>query len=174
MEALRERGVYGMEALQEFLEARKIPGRLIQEIGDTPSVATAAEALGVSPERVLKTLLFLVEMPDASTPQPIVVISHGLQRIDQKHLAAYFGVGRRRIKFAPPEVVLETLGYQAGGVPPFGHKTTYRVLLDASIMSLEVDEDPLVYAGGGDDKTMLEIALPTLLSIVSPEIVKVS
>ncbi|MCB9644968.1 MAG: hypothetical protein H6728_18000 [Myxococcales bacterium] len=163
-----------MEELRAYMERFGIQGRLIQDIGDTPSVATAAEALGVTPERVLKTLLFLVDMPDSPTPQPIIVISHGLQRVDQKRLSTYLEVGRRRIKFAPADVVLKTLGYPAGGVPPFGHRTTCRILLDASVMSLHTNEESLVYAGGGDDKTMLEIALSRLLAITSPEIVPLS
>ena len=33
-------------------------------------------------------------------------------------LADLHGVGIKRIKLAPPDVVLQLLGYPAGGVPP--------------------------------------------------------
>lgn len=147
-----------------WLKERDVAFRLVVDIGDTPTVLAAAEALGVAPERVLKTILFLVRTGQSKAP--VVVVSHGLKRVDSRSLAAHFGVGRGRIRLAPPEVVLARLGYPVGGVPPVGHRLETPVLFDESLFGL--DDGP-VYAGGGDDKTMLEVDFRALVGLVQPE-----
>ena len=111
--------------LQRFIDENGIEAQLLREIGDTPTVPAAAAALSVEPDRILKTLLFLAQKPGDrdAPPAPFVVISHGERRVEKRPLADLHGVGIKRIKLAPPDVVLQLLGYPAGGVPPFGHCT---------------------------------------------------
>ncbi len=166
--------------LQRYIDEHGIQARMITGIGATPTVPAAAQALGVETAQIVKTLLFLVKpagQADAR-PNPVVVISHGEQLIERKFLAARFGVGRKRIKLAPPAVVLDLLGYPAGGVPPFGHRTRLPVILDASVVAFAADEEVLattkVYGGGGDDRTMIEVTVGELLRVVQPEVLAVS
>ncbi len=159
--------------LQRFIDENGIEAQLLREIGDTPTVPAAAAALGVETDRILKTLLFLAQKPGdrSAPPAPFVVISHGERRVEKRPLADLHGVGIKRIKLASPDVVLQLLGYPAGGVPPFGHCTTMQVLLDSSIADL----DPgLVYAGGGDDRTMLQLTVEELTRVAQPRIVSLS
>lgn len=157
--------------LQDYLTASALDAELLHNLGDTPTVPAAAAALGVETDQIIKTLLFLVEQP---APTPIVVISHGEHRVDKKLVAKYFGVGTKRVKLAPAEVVLDLIGYPAGGVPPLGHKTRLPVLLDASVVATADRFGGLLFGGGGDDRTMLRITLAELLRIVAPTIVAVS
>lgn len=157
--------------LQDYLTAAALDAELLHNLGDTPTVPAAAAALGVETDQIIKTLLFLVEQP---APTPIVVISHGEHRVDKKLVAKYFGVGTKRVKLAPAEVVLDLIGYPAGGVPPLGHKTRLPVLLDASVVATADRFGGLLFGGGGDDRTMLRITLAELLRIVAPTIVAVS
>lgn len=158
--------------LAEFIATQSIAARLIADIGETPTVPAAAAALGVRAEQIVKTLLFLVETPDAPDGLPVVVISNGESRVEKRPLAEHFGVGKKRVKLAPPEVVLALLGYPAGGVPPFGHITQLPVLLDSAIPAL--GEDGLVYGGGGDHHTMLELTIGELLRVTEPEVLALS
>ena len=158
--------------LAQFISAESISARLIADIGETPTVPAAAAALGVGPEQIVKTLLFLVETPEAPTGLPVVVISNGESRVEKRPLAERFGVGKKRVKLAPPEVVWALLGYPAGGVPPFGHATRLPVLLDSAITAL--GEDGLVYGGGGDHRTMLELTVAELLRVTQPEVLPLS
>ena len=163
--------------LQQYIDEYDIQARLIADIGDTPTVPAAAAALGVTPEQIVKTLLFLVQLPDQSDGEPVavVVISNGESRVDRKPLSAHFGVGRKRIKLAPAAVVLDLLGYPAGGVPPFGHRTSLPVILDAAILDLKSQNRRTIYGGGGDDRTMLELSIDELVRTVQPtEILSVS
>lgn len=160
--------------LQAFLDEQQLPAELLRNIGDTPTVPAAAAALGVAPDQIIKTLLFLVHPPTDPTPQPVVVISHGERLVDKKALARYFGVGGKKVKLAATDVVLDLLGYPAGGVPPVGHKTALPVILDASVVAAAASFGGVVYGGGGDDRTMLRISLASLQAFLQPTVVAVS
>lgn len=162
--------------LQAFIEREGIDATLVHDLGDTPTVPAAAAALGVEPEQIIKTLLFLVATPaapgeSALPSRPVVVISYGQQRVDKARLAAHWGVGKKRVSLAPADVVLKLLGYAAGGVPPFGHVTVLPTLLDEGIMHLRERYGGVIYGGGGDDHTMLRLSVDELLRVTNPTIV---
>jgi Cys-tRNA(Pro)/Cys-tRNA(Cys) deacylase len=162
--------------VQAFIEAHHIDARLIRDIGHTPTVPAAAEALGVHPDQIVKTLLFLVRAQETadSDPQAVVVISNGTNHIDKKALARRYGVGKKRVKLAPPELVLERVGYPAGGVPPFAHRLALPVLIDPSVVSLADRFNGRIYAGGGDDMTMMELSVAELIRILHPEVLELN
>jgi len=160
--------------LQAFLQRHNIAADLLHDLGDTPTVPAAAAVLGVEPDQIIKTLLFLVEQPAQLEIMPVVVISHGERRVDKKLLAKHYGVGAKRVKLAPAEVVLGLRGYPAGGVPPVGHKTRLPIILDASVVTAAERFAGLLFGGGGDDRTMLRISLAELLRMATPVVVVVS
>lgn len=162
--------------LLRFLNMRQISAQLIADLGDTPTVPAAAAALGVESDQIIKTLLFLVEKPGEpeSAAQPVVVISHGERRVDKKRLADHFGVGAKRVKLASAELVLDLIGYPAGGVPPLGHKTQLPIIMDASVLTAGERFGGIVYGGGGDDRTMLKLTLADLCAEIQPTVVAVS
>lgn len=152
--------------LQAYIARQHIQARLIPDMGHTPTVPAAAAALGVEPEQIVKSLLFLLETDRAAglPPQPLLVLSHGERRIDKRVLAEHFGLSNKRVTLAPAAVVLATLGYPAGGVPPFGHHTAVAAVIDASILDLRSRDNGRIFAGGGDDYTMLELTVEELLA----------
>lgn len=160
--------------LEHFIIEQAIDAELIRDIGHTPTVPAAAAVLGVEPDQIIKTLLFLVEQPDAASLMPVVVISNGERRVDKRKLAGRFGVGKKRVSLAGAETVLETLGYPAGGVPPFGHATDVPVLVDAGIAGLEARYEGVIFGGGGDDRTMMRLTVAELLRVTGAELVEVS
>lgn len=165
---------YTPDDLARWIAGRSVQAELIRAIGETPTVPAAAEALGVPVERIIKTLLFLVAMPNPNhlsldelpAPQPVVVISNGVSRVERRAIAGHFGVGRKRISLATPAQVLAELGYPAGGVPPFGHRHAHPLLLDQPIA--DFGPEALVYGGGGDDRTMLALTVGELLRVTQP------
>lgn len=162
--------------LQKFIDEHGIQATLVTDIGDTPTVPAAAAALGVAPDRIIKTLLFLIQHPGEpqAPPKPVVVISNGVSRVDKRMIADRFAVGKKRVKLASPDVVLELLGYPAGGVPPFGHRTELPVLMDASVAELAESQNGVIYGGGGDDHTMLELTVNELIRVTQPEVMPLS
>ena len=114
--------------LQRFIDENGIEAQLLRDIGDTPTVPAAAAALKVEPDRILKTLLFLAQKPGErdAPPSAFVVISHGERRVEKRPLADLHGVGIKRIKLAPPDVVLQLLGYPAAYAAPSAPIHRYR------------------------------------------------
>ncbi len=145
--------------LAQFISQHNIAATLIPGIGDTPTVAAAAEALGVSTDEIIKTLIFFVG------GEPYAVITNGLAAVPTRPLADHFGVGKRQIKLARAMQVVELTGYPVGGVPPFGHRSTLPVLLDRSVLAHET-----IYGGGGDDRTMMKIETAELLRVTGADV----
>lgn len=169
--------IWGPEQLQTFIAQQRIDATLIDGLGDTPTVPAAAAVLGVETDQIVKTLLFLIDRPAAgerrdseSGREPAVVISHGERRVDKGVLAEYWGVSKKRVNLAPADVVLRLLGYAAGGVPPFGHRTHLPVLIDANILNLRERYGGVIYAGGGDDRTMMRLTVDELLRVTGGEV----
>lgn len=84
----------------------------------------AAEALGVAPERVFKTLVADV---DGALVVGVVPVTGSL---DLKALAA--AVGGKRAAMADPALAERTTGYVRGGISPLGQRKKLRTVLDAS------------------------------------------
>jgi prolyl-tRNA editing enzyme YbaK/EbsC (Cys-tRNA(Pro) deacylase) len=157
--------------LEAYITTEGIDARLVRGLGDTRTVPLAAAALGVGADQIIKSLLFLLHLPDRPAgPQPVLVIVGGERRVDYRALAAHFGVSRKKVRMAAADVVLAVLGYPAGGVPPFGHRTKVPAIIDAALLASQADDRATVYAGGGDEGTMLEITLAELLRVVQPEV----
>jgi Cys-tRNA(Pro) deacylase len=149
--------------LQQFLDRHKIVADIIRLKEHTLTVEDAARALEVDTDQIIKSLVFQVQ------GNPLLVIINGLARVDRKKLAAYIGVGRKKVKFADPDQVLELTGFIVGSMPPFGHKHRLRTLMDPA-----VTRQKTVYGGGGDIDAMMKIATNILLEATQAEITKLS
>ncbi|WP_207457104.1 Cys-tRNA(Pro) deacylase [Desertivibrio insolitus] len=105
----------------------------------------AAEALGVEPARVFKTLL-------ADTGGTLVVgIVPVDAQLDLKALAA--AVGAKKAAMADPKVAERKTGYVVGGISPIGQKARLATVLDES--ALEFDT---VFVSGGRRGFDVELA----------------
>ncbi|GAV43817.1 Cys-tRNA(Pro) deacylase [Streptomyces acidiscabies] len=84
----------------------------------------AAEAMGVSPERVFKTLVADV---DGALTVAVVPVAGTL---DLKALAT--AVGGKKAAMADPALAERTTGYVRGGISPLGQRKRLPTVLDAS------------------------------------------
>lgn len=89
----------------------------------------AAEALGVSPDRVFKTLVADV---DGELTVAVVPVAG---QLDLKALAA--AVGGKRAAMADPAAAERTTGYVRGGISPLGQRKRLRTVLDDSASAHE-------------------------------------
>jgi Cys-tRNA(Pro) deacylase len=151
--------------LARYLSANDIDAEIVFLDEETPTVESAAAAVGVKPEQIIKSVLFVVK-EDEETYRPLLVVANGLSRIDYKKLAAHLEVSRRRVRIARPDQVAAITGYPVGTVPPFGHKTPLPTLVEAGVM---VQEE--VYAGAGAINALVHLSTTTLQQVVDGEII---
>jgi prolyl-tRNA editing enzyme YbaK/EbsC (Cys-tRNA(Pro) deacylase) len=158
--------------LLRYLDQHGIRARLITDVGHTPTVPAAAQMLGVQPEQIVKTLLFVMEPGDKAgqVPAAVVVIGNGENRISKKALGQHFGLNPKRVKLAPADTVIALLGYPPGGVPPFGHRTTLPIIVEANVVAQAERDGGRIFGGGGDDHAMLELTVSDLLRVHQPTV----
>jgi prolyl-tRNA editing enzyme YbaK/EbsC (Cys-tRNA(Pro) deacylase) len=117
-----------------------------------PTAAAAAEALGVEVGAIANSLVF------AADGEPLLVLTSGAHRVDTAKVAAL--VGAARVRRATPEFVLAATGQEVGGVAPVGHPAPLRTVVDVDLAG-----HPLLWAGGGDHRTMVGLTYTDLLRL---------
>lgn len=146
--------------LETFIAENEILAEILILQEPTPTVLAAAEVLGVAPEQILKSVLFLAD------GEPVIVVANGLSRLDSKALADYLGVSRRRVKIGNAEKVLAITGYVAGSVPPFGYLQPIRTVVETAVSELPYTH---IYGGGGDVNALLKLTFVQLQKVVGTE-----
>lgn len=84
----------------------------------------AAEALGVDPDRLFKTLVAMLD------GRPVVAVVPASRRLDLKALATALG-GKKAVMAHPGEAERAT-GYLVGGISPLGQKRVLPTVIDRS------------------------------------------
>ena len=104
----------------------------------------AAEALGVEPRRVLKTLMAEVD------GKPVCVVVPSDSEVSMKKLAAAFG--GKAAKMMRPADAERLTGYHVGGISPFGQKKRVPVVFEENALG-----HATVFLNGGQRGLQIEI-----------------
>ncbi|MBI3989414.1 MAG: YbaK/EbsC family protein [candidate division NC10 bacterium] len=131
--------------LLNYLNKAGIEAELLTPGVETSTVEKAVKALKVAPNQVVKSLLF-----QAKGGGLVMVVASGKAKVSPARLLELTGI--KGWKLAKPEVVIQVTGYPAGGLPPIGHKTPLRVIVDRQVAAF-----PYVYAGGGSSQIMVKL-----------------
>ena len=149
--------------LQAYITIHNIPAELVFPLTATPTVEDAARAMGVHPDKIIKSVLFIIRRLE-----PLLVIANGVRHIDQRAIASRLGVGKKQVKIAKPDEVLTWTGFPAGGVPPFGHLQLLSTWIDPGVL-----EQGMIFGGGGQADVLLAMQAADLPSIVDAKVVPV-
>ena len=110
------------------------------------TVDAAANRLGISRERIIKSILFVDD-----SGLPVLGIVTGDKRVSEVKLARVCGA--RYVRKAGAAEVKRFTGYDVGAVPPVGYKVKVRTFIDEKVMRFEK-----VVGGGGEINVLLEIS----------------
>ena len=150
-------------AVEKFLQS-------VAPLGLTPEVrefdesthtgAEAAAAIGCDVAAIVKSLLFEAD------GAPLLVLASGPNRVDTTALGHRLGA---TIGKADAATVKQATGYSIGAVPPFGHLTPLRTVLDETFLELDV-----VWAAAGSATAVFAIAPAELALLTDAEILPIS
>lgn len=121
----------------------------------------AAEALGVEPDRVFKTLLAEV---DGRLTVGIVPVTG---KLDLKALAA--AVGGRRAAMADAAVAERKTGYVVGGISPIGQRTPLPTVVDETAELWDT-----IFVSGGRRGLDLELAPADLVRVTGAAVAAIA
>lgn len=139
------------EKAEIYLKEKGMLDRVIRLEDSTATVTQAAEALGVEPGMIAKTMSFL------QNDQPVLILTEGIAKIDNRKYKDTFHV---KAKMIPFEEVEHWIGHAPGGVCPFGINEGVVVYLDESLRQFET-----VYPAAGDDHSAVQLSVDELEQI---------
>jgi len=113
-----------LAAVKNYFSTFNIEHRIMVLEESTATVHEAAEAHGVDPDQIAKTLSFMLG------DTPLLIVTSGTSRVDNKKYKGHFA---KKAKMLNPQQVLDYTGHAIGGVCPFGLKTPMDVYLDISL-----------------------------------------
>lgn len=150
------------DGMADFIARNGITAEVVRPAADTSTVETAAAAVGVETDRIVKSLVFLAD------GQPVLVLACGTGKVNAKKVADYLGLSRKRVKMASAEYVLAETGFAVGVTPPFGHKSRLRALIDERVLA-----QPEVYAAAGSPDILIRMSPGELARVTEAEKVSV-
>lgn len=117
-----------VESVRADLARRGLQVPILETPQSTATVELAAQAHGVEPGRIAKTLAFRL-----AGGEVILLVARGDARIDNRKFKDAFGKGR----MLPPAEVGEITGHPVGGVCPFGLAQPLPVWLDVTLRAFD-------------------------------------
>jgi prolyl-tRNA editing enzyme YbaK/EbsC (Cys-tRNA(Pro) deacylase) len=133
-----------LESVRAFLAVHAPDVPILETEESSATVTLAAEAHGVEPGRIAKTLSLRVG------GRAFLVVARGDARLDNRKVKAAFG---GKASMLGPEEVVALTGHPVGGVCPFGLATPLPVYCDVSLKAF--DE---VVPAAGSIRSALRIA----------------
>jgi prolyl-tRNA editing enzyme YbaK/EbsC (Cys-tRNA(Pro) deacylase) len=111
----------------------------------TRTAPEAAAAVGCDVRQIVKSLVFVAD------GAPVLALVAGDHRLDVDRLRAHLGA--TEVRRATADEVRAHTGFAIGGVPPFGHPTPLRAVLDVGLR-----RDDVVWAAAGTPFAVFGIA----------------
>jgi prolyl-tRNA editing enzyme YbaK/EbsC (Cys-tRNA(Pro) deacylase) len=142
-----------LESVRHWLAEQAPDLRLIEVAESTATVAAAADALGVEPGRIAKTLAI------RAGEETFLLVTRGDARLDNRKCKDRFNA---RPRMLGAEETLALTGHPVGGVCPFGLAFPVTIYCDISLRAFDI-----VYPAAGSLNTSVEVSTDRLFRLVA-------
>lgn len=139
-----------VEIVRNYFKENSIDKEILEFPVSSATVELAAQAVGVEPARIAKTLSFYTKEKDAA----ILIVTAGDMKIDNSKFKQFFGM---KAKMLAPEDVEPLTGHAIGGVCPFVNPESTAVYLDVSMKRFET-----VFPAAGSGNSAVELTCEEL------------
>lgn len=137
-----------VSSVKEYLLKYNAHERVLEFDESSATVELAALAVGCKPERIAKSLSFLVN------DSPVLIVAAGDARVDNKKFKDEYSV---KAKMIPWDDVEGHIGHAPGGVCPFAVKENVEIYLDDSLKRFDS-----VYPAAGSSNSAIKLTLNEL------------
>ena len=137
-----------LERAKAYLAEKGYADHIIELEDSSATVQLAAQALGVEPGMIAKTMSFLIG------EEAILILTEGTAKVDNRKYKDTFHM---KAKMIPFEEVENWIGHAPGGVCPFGIKGGIKVYLDESLKQFDT-----VYPAAGNDHSAVKLTIAEL------------
>jgi Cys-tRNA(Pro) deacylase len=133
------------QKIQDALRALGYEYSVIEHAESTRTAQEAAERAGCELGQIVKSLIFRGK----TSSKPILVLTSGANRVDEKRIAEYAGepIGR-----ADADFVRAVTGFAIGGVPPIGHAQEMETYIDEDFLQFQT-----IWAAAGTPNAIFEL-----------------
>ncbi|MGB7876484.1 MAG: YbaK/EbsC family protein [Anaerolineales bacterium] len=149
------------QKVQDALRTLGFDLTVIEHAESTRTAQEAADRVGVMLGQIVKSLIF----KGKETGKPILVLTSGANRVDEKRIKAYAG---EKIGRADPDFVRGVTGYAIGGVPPIAHVQPMETYLDEDLMQYDV-----IWAAAGTPNAVFELTPDDLQKMTGGQVAKI-
>jgi prolyl-tRNA editing enzyme YbaK/EbsC (Cys-tRNA(Pro) deacylase) len=133
-----------MSAVDRFRAAAG-PIEVRRTDASTRTAEDAARAIGCEVGQIVKSLVWI------AGDEPVLALVGGDRRLDPARLGS--ALGAEQVRQATPDEVRRATGFAIGGVPPFGHATPLRSVMDSGLA-----RHATVWAAAGTPRDVFPIA----------------
>lgn len=137
-----------IEKVKAYFKQFGMEGRILEFAQSSATVELAAQAAGTQPERIAKSLTFMVD------GKPIMIVAAGDAKVDNQKYKMEFSA---KAKMLTPDEVNNLIGHSIGGVCPFGINDGVSVYLDKSLQRFST-----VFPAGGSGNSAIELTIAEL------------
>lgn len=137
-----------IEKVRNYFKDFGLEDRIREFDTSSATVELAAAALNCQPERIAKSLSFIVK------DKTVIIVTAGDVKIDNKKFKEFFAT---KAKMIEKDRVEELIGHEVGGVCPFALKDGVDVYLDQSLKRFDT-----VFPACGSSNSAIELTIEEL------------
>ena len=149
------------QKIQDQLKSLGYEYTVIEHSESTRTAQEAADRAGGELGQIVKSLIF----QGRDSAKPILVLTSGANRVDEKRISEYAGEPIRR---ADADFVRLVTGFAIGGVPPVGHLQKMDTYIDEDFLQY-----PTIWAAAGTPNAIFELQTGDLQRMTNGQVVRV-